>query len=68
MVITDVSEQHIRPIFTGQQVQILFEFLTLEDGTDRLSRNVGVELSLYVAYYPKECISELLVALHILND
>ena len=27
----------------------LWDFLTLEDGTDRLSRNVGKELSLYTA-------------------
>ena len=26
-----------------------FEFFTFEDGTDRLSRNVGKELSLYTA-------------------
>jgi hypothetical protein len=38
---TDVSEQPIRPIFKGQE-----NFLTLEDGTDMLSRNVGAELPL----------------------
>ena len=27
----------------------LFGFLTLEDGTDRLSRNVGKELPVYAA-------------------
>ena len=41
---TDVSELRIGPIFKGQEVQdFLFylDFLTLEDGTDTLSRNVG---------------------------
>jgi len=34
------------------------EFLTLEDGTDRLSRNVDMELSLYaVQYYRRAQIS-----------
>ena len=28
-------------------------FLTLEDGTDRLSRNVGKELPLHATYYPR---------------
>ena len=32
------------PIFKGQEVQE--DFLTLEDGTDRLYRNVGTELHL----------------------
>jgi hypothetical protein len=35
---TDVSGQRISPILKGQEVQ---GFLTLEDGTDRLYRNVG---------------------------
>jgi hypothetical protein len=30
-----------------------FDFLTLEDGTDRLSRNVGIELPLGAAYCPR---------------
>jgi len=34
---TDVSGQTINPIFEGQAVHNL----TLEDGTDNLSRNVG---------------------------
>jgi len=29
------------------------EFLTLEDGADRLSRNVGKELPLYAAQHPR---------------
>ena len=32
----DVSEQHIRPMFKG----FLLDCLSLEDGTDRLHRNV----------------------------
>jgi hypothetical protein len=35
------------PMFRDNQVDL--DFLTLEDGTDRLSRNVGTELSLYNA-------------------
>ena len=41
---TDVSGQPIGPIFKGQAVQD--NYLTLEDGTDRFSRNVGAELPL----------------------
>jgi len=32
---------------------LLKVFLTLEDGTDRLSRNVGRELPLYATEYPR---------------
>jgi hypothetical protein len=39
---TDVSGQPIDPIFKGQDV--FFDFLTLEDGIDRLSRNVAKRL------------------------
>jgi hypothetical protein len=28
-----------------------FDFLMFEDGTNRLSRNIGKELPLYAAYY-----------------
>jgi hypothetical protein len=31
----------------------MLDFLTLEDGTDRLSRNVGTELPLNAALYPR---------------
>jgi hypothetical protein len=41
---TDVSAQRIRPIFKSQEVQETKNFLTLEDGTDRLCRNVGKQL------------------------
>jgi hypothetical protein len=37
LVVTDVSEQPIGPIFKGQAVRCL----NLEDGNDKLSRNVG---------------------------
>ena len=30
------------------------DFFTVEDGTDRFSRNVGKELPLYAAYIPEE--------------
>jgi len=34
-------------VFRGQEVQEEFYFLTLEDGTDRSSRNVGNKLPLH---------------------
>jgi hypothetical protein len=37
------------PIFKVQKVQEVLDFLTPEDGTDRLSRNVGKELPLDAA-------------------
>ena len=43
----DVWGQPIGPIFKGQEIQE--NFLTLEDGTDGLSRNVSKELQLYAA-------------------
>jgi hypothetical protein len=43
MLETDVSGQHIGPIFEVKKRDIL----TPEDETDRLSRNVGKELLLY---------------------
>jgi hypothetical protein len=59
---SDVSRQHIGPTFKGQGVQVsdfwtledgVLVFLTLEDGTDRLSRNVGTELSVNAAEYSR---------------
>ena len=41
LVRTDVSGQHVGPIFKGQAVQEDLDCVTLEAGTDRLSRNVG---------------------------
>jgi uncharacterized protein involved in tellurium resistance len=42
MVVTDVSRQRVSPIFDVQAVQLDLDcLLTLEDGTDRLSRNVS---------------------------
>jgi hypothetical protein len=38
---TDVSGQSIGPIFKGQNVLFFLDFMTLEDGTDALSRNFG---------------------------
>jgi hypothetical protein len=45
---TDVSGQHIGPIFKDQEVEDKrhLVFLTLEDGTDALSRNIGKQLTL----------------------
>jgi hypothetical protein len=34
-------------------VPLFFDCLTLQDGTDRLSRNVGTELQFYTTYNPK---------------
>jgi hypothetical protein len=40
-IITDVLGQPIVPTFSGQAI---LDFLILEDGKDRLSRNEGIEL------------------------
>ena len=44
---TDVSVQPSAPTFKGQED--FWDILTLEDGTDSLSRNVGAELSFNAA-------------------
>ena len=49
IIFTDVSEQSILPIFKGHRISRVKEFFTLEDGTDRLSRNVGKKLPLLAA-------------------
>jgi hypothetical protein len=42
LVVTDVSGQAIGPIFEDRdQEEFLLDCLTLEDGTDSLSQNVG---------------------------
>jgi len=48
--LTDVSGQPIGPTLKGQ---VFLDYLTLEDGTDRLSRNVCRELLFYPALNPK---------------
>ena len=48
VVIPDILGQFIGPIFKGQE-SFLFGFLITEDGTDRLSQNVGKELPLLAA-------------------
>jgi hypothetical protein len=45
-LIADTLGQLIGPIFKG-----LFDCLTLEDGKDRLSRNVGKQLPHHAAYH-----------------
>ena len=40
MVVTSAAGQNIGPVFKGQVVKRT-DYLTLEGGTDRLSRNVG---------------------------
>jgi hypothetical protein len=46
-VITDVSGQHVGSICKGQPVQE--ECMTVNDGTDVLSGNVGNQLPTYAA-------------------
>jgi hypothetical protein len=41
------------PIFKGKEIQEDLNFITVEDGTDRLYRNIGKESPLYAAYYPR---------------
>jgi hypothetical protein len=46
----------IGPILKSQEIQeesFFLDFLTLEDETDRLHRNIGKELPLYAALYPR---------------
>jgi hypothetical protein len=45
----------IGPIFKGQEFKEAkdCDFLTLLEGTDKLSRNVGTKLPLYAALYPR---------------
>jgi hypothetical protein len=47
--VADVSGQPIGAFFKGQAVQEIFDCLTTEDGTDRLSQNVDKELPFYAA-------------------
>jgi hypothetical protein len=42
-----LSETLISPIFNGPAV------IDLDDGTDKLCRNVGAQLPIIAAYYPK---------------
>jgi hypothetical protein len=46
---TDVSGQSFGPIVKVQEVLFFLGFLTLEDGTEMLSRNVGKGLPLDAA-------------------
>jgi hypothetical protein len=48
-VLDKVPKEKIVPVNFIRSVFYLLEFFTLEDGTDRLSQNVGKELPLYVA-------------------
>ena len=54
-VFTDVSG-HIGLIFKGQAAreEFLFHCLVLQNGTDILSRNVGIQLPIYAANIPEE--------------
>jgi hypothetical protein len=52
LMVTDVSGQRIGPIFKNQAVQEELDCLTLEDGTDTWSRNVGKQTPTYAAQHP----------------
>jgi hypothetical protein len=53
VAINAVLEQPVGPFsrvkFQEDRKPLFFDFLTLEDGTDRLFRNVGKKLPLYTA-------------------
>ena len=69
MVVTDVSGQPIGPIFKGQAVlkRLHKDCLTLEDRTDRLSRNVG-KCQYTLRNNPEERISHLVVCICVPYD
>jgi hypothetical protein len=50
--LTDVAGQPLGPIFQAQASRMIV-FLTLENGTDMLSLNVGKELQLLAAWYSR---------------
>jgi hypothetical protein len=52
--LTDVSEKRIAVIFKSQESKKDFEFLNLEDGTDRLFRNFGKELHCTLSSSPEK--------------
>jgi len=47
--VADVSEQPIGAFFKGQAVQEILDCLTTEDGTEKLSQNVGNKLPFHPA-------------------
>jgi hypothetical protein len=57
---TDVSSQTFGTIFRGQESRFLSRFLTLKEGTNRLSRNVGNEIALRAAWWAELRSSHLL--------
>jgi len=56
-ILTDVLGHPIDPIFKGREMQI-FDFFKLEDGTDKLSRNVGKEFLSKPRNTPEKCRSQ----------
>ena len=48
-LVADVLGQHINPMFKGQAVKNVLDYLTLEDGTNKLPRNISKELPLHTA-------------------
>jgi hypothetical protein len=48
-VFSNVSGQLVSPVFKGQEGSSV----TLEDGTDRLLRDVGKQLPMYVTQHPR---------------
>lgn len=57
LVVTEAAEQLIGPIFNGKAVQFflncLLDYFSLDDGTDKLSRNGGNKLPTNDAQCPK---------------
>ena len=48
-LVADVLGQRINPMFKGQAVQKVLDYLTREDGTNKLPRNISKELPLHTA-------------------
>ena len=58
-VVTEISGQTVGPIFNGQVAGFFLDCLNHEDGTDRLSCNVGILLSIYAIENPRRAQSHL---------
>jgi len=54
-MITDVSGQPVAPILNSHLLGPIFlDYWTVEDETDKLSRNIGNQPLTHAAYYPTE--------------
>ena len=52
-MVDKVPDKKVVSVNFSHAVSSLLDFLTLEDGTNRVYRNVGSELSLYAVQHPK---------------